>query len=283
MTRNMVNFGPLAAEIVSLVWGTPVNFNGFRVLAVLLHGTLVVGVSQTLWRWTEGATYIPQGGHHAGHWPTFLVAQSNNDLTSAWCSRRGKHSNHPNRISDEHRSMVHDHIRLFDSESSDYISQCLIVLNKQAPPMQRKRGRPKQPRVKIPTMRTQQHGKQPFTQLRPLKYGWTTLDTCRTTRQPRVAVVIVKRQSFAHAAQNVASSRVWQWTRTVTLHTTQISDISMNYHCCCFVPHLRAISVQLRKIFLMVTKLKGHDRCTRLASCSELSLYKYSQSLIKYR
>ena len=43
----MVNFGPLAAEIVSSVWGTPGNFNGFRVLAALLHGTLVVGVSQT--------------------------------------------------------------------------------------------------------------------------------------------------------------------------------------------------------------------------------------------
>jgi len=23
--------------------------------------------------WTEGATYIQQGGHHVGHWPTFLV------------------------------------------------------------------------------------------------------------------------------------------------------------------------------------------------------------------
>jgi len=34
---NMVNFGPLAAEILSLVWGTPTNFNGFRVLAALLH------------------------------------------------------------------------------------------------------------------------------------------------------------------------------------------------------------------------------------------------------
>ena len=39
--HNMVNFGPLAAEIISLVWGTPANFNGFRVLAALLHGTLV--------------------------------------------------------------------------------------------------------------------------------------------------------------------------------------------------------------------------------------------------
>ena len=47
---NMVNFGPLAAEIVLLVWGTAANFNGFRVLAALLHGTLVVGVSQTLRR-----------------------------------------------------------------------------------------------------------------------------------------------------------------------------------------------------------------------------------------
>jgi len=71
--NNMVNFGPVAAEIFSLVWGTPANFNRFRVLAALLHGTLVVGVSQTLWRWTEGATYIRKGGHHVGHWPTFLV------------------------------------------------------------------------------------------------------------------------------------------------------------------------------------------------------------------
>ena len=40
--HNMVNFGPLAAEIVSLG-----KLNGFRVLVALLHGTLVVGVSQT--------------------------------------------------------------------------------------------------------------------------------------------------------------------------------------------------------------------------------------------
>ena len=46
--HNMVNFGPhIAAEIISLVWGTPGNFNGFCILAALLHGTLVVGVSQT--------------------------------------------------------------------------------------------------------------------------------------------------------------------------------------------------------------------------------------------
>ena len=42
----MVNFGRLGAETVSLLWGTSANFNGFRILAALLHGTLVVGVSQ---------------------------------------------------------------------------------------------------------------------------------------------------------------------------------------------------------------------------------------------
>jgi len=39
----MVNFGPLTAELP-----TPANFNGFGVMAVLLHGTVAVGVSQTL-------------------------------------------------------------------------------------------------------------------------------------------------------------------------------------------------------------------------------------------
>jgi len=67
----MVNFGPLAAEIGLPVWGTPANFNGFRILAALLHGSQVVGVSQTLHCSTEGTTYVWQGGHHVGHWPTF--------------------------------------------------------------------------------------------------------------------------------------------------------------------------------------------------------------------
>jgi len=67
----MANFGLLAAEIGSRVWNTPANFNGFCVLAALMHGILVVGVSQTLRCWTEGATYIRQGDHHVGHRPTF--------------------------------------------------------------------------------------------------------------------------------------------------------------------------------------------------------------------
>ena len=69
--HNMANFGPLVAEIVSLVWGTPANFNGFRVLAALLHGTPAVGVSQTLRCGTDGAICICQGGHRVGHRPTF--------------------------------------------------------------------------------------------------------------------------------------------------------------------------------------------------------------------
>jgi len=71
--HNMVNFGPLAAKIRWRVWGTPANFNGFRVLAALLHDTLVVGVSQTLRRWAEGSTYIRQGGHHVGVLAHILV------------------------------------------------------------------------------------------------------------------------------------------------------------------------------------------------------------------
>jgi len=48
--HNMVNFGLLAAEINPVVWDTPANFNGFCVLAALLHGNQIVSVSQTLWR-----------------------------------------------------------------------------------------------------------------------------------------------------------------------------------------------------------------------------------------
>jgi len=47
----MVNFGPLVAEIDPVVWGIPAYFNGFRVLAALLHGMhSMVGISQTLRR-----------------------------------------------------------------------------------------------------------------------------------------------------------------------------------------------------------------------------------------
>jgi len=82
--HNMVNFGPLVAEIVSLVWGTPANVNGFRVFAALLHDTVVVGVSQTLRRWTEGAIYIRQGGHHVGHCLLFVVVAYVNIMLNSY-------------------------------------------------------------------------------------------------------------------------------------------------------------------------------------------------------
>jgi len=59
---NMVNFGLLTAEICWTVWGTPANFNKFRVLAALLHGTMTVSVSQT--------AALNRGRHlHSAGWP----------------------------------------------------------------------------------------------------------------------------------------------------------------------------------------------------------------------
>jgi len=46
--RNMANFGPPTAEIGSGVWGTPANFNGFRVLASLLQRRRSPEANQTL-------------------------------------------------------------------------------------------------------------------------------------------------------------------------------------------------------------------------------------------
>jgi len=48
MSSQYGELRPLAAEIDPVVWGTPANFNGFRVLAALLQGTL--GIGQTLRR-----------------------------------------------------------------------------------------------------------------------------------------------------------------------------------------------------------------------------------------
>jgi len=46
--HNMVNFSLLAAEIVSIVWGTSANINGFRVLASLLQRRRSTEANQTL-------------------------------------------------------------------------------------------------------------------------------------------------------------------------------------------------------------------------------------------
>jgi len=46
---NMLNFGPLTAEICWGVWGTPANFNGFHVFASLLDRRRSTDVNQTLY------------------------------------------------------------------------------------------------------------------------------------------------------------------------------------------------------------------------------------------
>jgi len=62
-SHNVVNFGPLAAEIGWRVWGTPANFNGFRVLAKSLFSRFHQQHS------TEGPTNIRLGGHHVAIGP----------------------------------------------------------------------------------------------------------------------------------------------------------------------------------------------------------------------
>ena len=93
-SHNMVNFGPRAADICCLLTslGHPCKFQRVSRLGSITARHLVVGVSQTLRRWTEGRllyfhavsssfffnffsspnlSYVRQGDHHVGHWPTF--------------------------------------------------------------------------------------------------------------------------------------------------------------------------------------------------------------------
>ena len=46
--HNMVNLDPLVAEIGPVVWGTPANFNGSRILAALLQRRRSTEANQTL-------------------------------------------------------------------------------------------------------------------------------------------------------------------------------------------------------------------------------------------
>ena len=62
--HNMVNFGPLMAEIGSGVWVTPANFNGFRVLAALakFHYASWFGAGSKLVRsWFESDSVMEFG------------------------------------------------------------------------------------------------------------------------------------------------------------------------------------------------------------------------------
>ena len=56
---SQYELGPLAAEIGWRVWGTPANFNGFRVLVSLLQRRRSTEVSQTLYHvWPCPALYV---------------------------------------------------------------------------------------------------------------------------------------------------------------------------------------------------------------------------------
>jgi len=69
---------------------------------------LVVDVSQTLRRWTDGATYIRQSGHHVGHWPTFLVVSVNNTTQST-------------ELCTQHIQFIHVHWRSKHGHLTSYI------------------------------------------------------------------------------------------------------------------------------------------------------------------
>ena len=74
------------------VWGNPANFNGFHVLAALLHGTVLVGVSQILRRWAEappifGKTAITLGiGPHSS-WFSFSFFSTTSRNLIGWKER----------------------------------------------------------------------------------------------------------------------------------------------------------------------------------------------------
>jgi len=94
---SMVNLGILVAETDWRVLGTRANFNRFRVLAALLHGNLIVGIRQTLRHWTEGATYIRQGGQ------PFWISQEQEMMGVAVVSA-GPYANHLHLTPDNHAS-----------------------------------------------------------------------------------------------------------------------------------------------------------------------------------
>jgi len=81
----MVNFRPSNGWDRFGSLGHPANFNGFRVLAALLN-TLYYWASAKLCGVEQRAPPINrQGGHHVGHWATFLIVRC------CWtCQRSGR-------------------------------------------------------------------------------------------------------------------------------------------------------------------------------------------------
>jgi len=73
---SMVKFGPLAAEIVWLVSGTQQISTGFRVLAALLHGTLVSGRQPNFAALNRGCQLYSAGRPSRWAWVHILVTNS---------------------------------------------------------------------------------------------------------------------------------------------------------------------------------------------------------------
>jgi len=78
-SHNMANFCLLMAEIGLPVWCTPAHFSGFRVLAALLHSSLVIGVSQT--------AALNRGRHlYLAGWPSrWALAHILVDICPSFC------------------------------------------------------------------------------------------------------------------------------------------------------------------------------------------------------
>jgi len=68
----------------------PCKFQRVSRLCSITARHLVAGISQTLRRWTEGATCVRQGDHHVGHWPTFYC-EFRMQVWNVWHEARWKY------------------------------------------------------------------------------------------------------------------------------------------------------------------------------------------------
>jgi len=86
----MANFGPLTAEIGLPVWGTPAHFNGFRILAALLHCTVVVGISSEVasltWSGRKRAVAQCRAAHRRNQfrWQTGRSETMSRGIAGSW-------------------------------------------------------------------------------------------------------------------------------------------------------------------------------------------------------
>jgi len=68
-----VKFGPTSGWDLLASLRHPCKFQRVLRLGSVTARHSSSGRQPKLWHWAVGATYIRQGGHHFGHWPTFLV------------------------------------------------------------------------------------------------------------------------------------------------------------------------------------------------------------------